>query len=171
MNATTEVKMSLKKRAAIMVAAAGIMLSMGSGMALAANIQGGDRTDDVLIGTTGNDRMNGLGKDDQLRGLAGNDILRGEKGKDHLLGYGGNDELYGSIGSDQYSGGEGKDLIRSARDGGDVDRVKCGTGFDRATVDQYDVLADDSCEVVRVIESPNPPEVEEPAVDAPAEEA
>ena len=170
MNATTtemenRVKMSLKKRAAILAAAAGLMLSglaMSSPLALAATINGGDRTEDTLIGTKANDRMNGFGKNDEIRGLAGDDVLRGEKGKDHLLGYGGNDDLGGGVGDDNLSGGEGKDVIRSARDGGDADRVVCGAGYDRATVDQYDRLADNSCEVVRIIESPALPEVEAP---------
>lgn len=164
MNATIEMKTSLKKRAAIMLAAASITLSglvMGSGMALAATINGTDG-EDVLIGTRANDRMHGLDKNDEIRALAGDDLLRGDKGKDHLLGYGGADNIAGGVGDDNLSGGEGRDVIKSARDGGDVDRVVCGAGFDRASVDQFDNLPDNSCEKVTVIESPAPAPVPEP---------
>ncbi len=92
MNANIETRMSIRKRAAILFAAAGMMLSVTSGVALAANIQGTEEQD-ILIGTKANDRMHGLDKNDQIRGLAGDDLLRGDKGKDHLLGYGGNDQL------------------------------------------------------------------------------
>jgi Ca2+-binding RTX toxin-like protein len=47
--------------------------------------------DDLLLGTTGNDRLFGLGGDDQLLGLDGNDRLDGGTGADQLIGGPGDD--------------------------------------------------------------------------------
>jgi Ca2+-binding RTX toxin-like protein len=68
---------------------------------------------DVLIGRTADDRMNGYGGNDQLWGRAGNDTLAGGAGNDLLAGGAGNDYLSGDTGSDTYrfGRGDGHDVI------------------------------------------------------------
>lgn len=165
MNARTNTKMSLKKRAAVLLTATGIMLSMGSGMALAANFTGGDKTDDVLVGTEVGDSIWGLGKDDVLNGLSGQDMLHGGDHRDILLGDEWDDKLIGGYGNDRLNGGLGNDSLHAALDGGDRDILTCGKGFDRAFVDQFDLIKDpNSCEKVTVREAPVPaPEAPAPA--------
>jgi hypothetical protein len=87
----------------------------------------GNKKNNVLAGGRGGDRINGG---------AGNDRIRGRGGDDCLKGQGGHDALSGGPGSDGIKGGAGNDRI-AARDG-EVDRVNCGKGIDRAVVDKVD---------------------------------
>lgn len=68
-----------------------------------------------LVGTSGNDIINGLAGDDILKGLAGNDFLDGGSGKDQMFG-GLNDDVYiVENTADQVieNANEGTDTIRS----------------------------------------------------------
>ncbi|MBD1928790.1 calcium-binding protein [Trichocoleus sp. FACHB-90] len=56
-------------------------------------INGTNGNDPNLLGTNGNDEINGLGGNDSLFGLAGNDILDGGTGSDRMEG-GAGDDLY-----------------------------------------------------------------------------
>lgn len=78
----------------------------------------GNRKDNLLVGTDGDDRiLAGLGNDDVFAGAGndfvvgdgGDDTLRGEDGNDKLLGYSGNDEILGGAGHDTLEGGLGDD--------------------------------------------------------------
>jgi len=79
----------------------------------------GSPGDDVLNGGPGRDVICGLGGDDVLRGRgradvllggAGNDRLVGGEGNDRLRGGGGNDRLFGGGGNDGCDGGRGRDI-------------------------------------------------------------
>ena len=67
----------------------------------------------VLIGTSGNDTLNGYMTDDILQGNGGNDSLNGRAGNDDLVGGRGDDLLQGDVGNDTFvfSKGDGKDTI------------------------------------------------------------
>jgi Ca2+-binding RTX toxin-like protein len=154
-----DVKTNIKRRAAIVLAATGLMLTVGSGVALAANIQGTDRPE-TLTGTAQADTINGLAGDDLIKGLAGDDTLNGGRNKDVLQGATGRDSLDGGVGADRLVGGADNDHLRGAGDQGDVDRVSCGDGTnDTAIVDQFDILVDNTCEnvTIRPTNAPPPP--------------
>jgi hypothetical protein len=89
-------------------------------------------------GGPGNDRLRGGAQDDTLNGGTGNDVISAMGGDDLLIGGGGRDVL---------SAGPGNDVIRAAD--GTRDEVRCGPGFDRATVDAKDAVSRD-CEKVRI---------------------
>jgi hypothetical protein len=106
----------------------------------------GTNAANAITGTARNDRLSGLGGNDRLTGFAGNDRLDGGKGNDRLDGGAGNDTLVGGAGADTLLGGSGNDTV-SARDGV-VDRIDCGSGRDRVTVDRKDRVSR-NCESVR----------------------
>ncbi len=75
---------------------------------------------DILTGTSGEDRIfAGAGNDavfggngdDRLYGEAGNDILYGQNNNDRLFGGSGVDKLYGGSGADRLDGGRGVDTL------------------------------------------------------------
>ena len=90
---------------------------------------------------------NGGPGNDRLRGGAQDDTLIGGTGNDSLSGMAGDDLLIGGPGHDIVSAGPGNDVIQAAD--GTRDEVRCGAGFDRATVDAKDAVSRD-CENVRV---------------------
>ena len=131
------------------------------GAAAALNARG-DSGRDAISGTTRTDTLRGLGGNDRLLGRGGRDRLFGGSGRDSL--YGGNDRdvLRGGPDADRLVGGRGDDLLRGgigndrirARDGRS-DRVDCGPGRDRATLDADDEILgatnakpDGDCETV-----------------------
>ncbi len=87
-----------------------------------------------IIGTPGNDNLNGTRDDDRMFGVAGNDNIIGNRGNDFMCGgsdhdslnggkdddtlYGesGNDTLKGEKGQDFLDGGEGNDLLEGGKD-------------------------------------------------------
>lgn len=82
-------------------------------------LQGGSRSDlldggdgsDTLIGSAGHDSLRGGLANDLVVGGAGNDCLFGDAGEDTLFGDSGNDQLLGGPGSDTLVGGLGKDTL------------------------------------------------------------
>lgn len=80
-----------------------------------------------LVGTAGDDLLQGGGGDDSLDGLAGNDTLHGEAGRDTLRGGDGNDMLRGGDGIDYLFGGAGDDQLEG---GDDIDEIDGGDGTD-----------------------------------------
>ncbi|MEM9222373.1 MAG: M10 family metallopeptidase C-terminal domain-containing protein [Pseudomonadota bacterium] len=74
--------------------------------------------DDVLDGTKNRDLIVGLTGDDTAFGFNGDDILIGGEGNDHLLAGNGNDFLTGGSGRDRLNGGQGHDTL-SGDDGDD----------------------------------------------------
>ncbi|XIA64140.1 hypothetical protein ACFIOY_35295 [Bradyrhizobium sp. TZ2] len=87
-----------------------------------------DDTDNVLIGTRGNDLLRGLGGNDIILGLAGDDTLEGGDGNDFLSGGRGNDNINTGHGDDVVLGGQGNDRIGGMA-GRDVVRAGAGDDF------------------------------------------
>jgi|GEM_PF-6155829 len=82
---------------------------------------GGGNGNDLLEGTSGEDRLSGGNGDDRLFGLAGHDRLEGGRGDDLLDGGSGADLLIGGKGNDRLIGGAGADLfVFGALSGNDV---------------------------------------------------
>ncbi|MBB5696539.1 calcium-binding protein, partial [Muricoccus pecuniae] len=82
---------------------------------------------DLLVGTIGNDVMDGRVQDDELHGGLGNDVLLGGSENDLLFGDQGNDTLLGGSENDTLNGGAGNDLLLGGF-GNDV--LSGGTGSD-----------------------------------------
>lgn len=102
--------------------------------------------DDVILGTTGDDLIRGLGGDDVICGGTGRDRIFGGNGDDlifggfdidRIVGGNGNDTVHGGGGSDRISGGPGDDVLNgdSGADriygDGDNDTINGGGGQDR----------------------------------------
>jgi len=64
-----------------------------------------------ILGTPGNDNLNGTGVDERIQGLDGNDSINGNGGNDTLLGGSGNDTIAGASGNDFIDGGNDNDTI------------------------------------------------------------
>ena len=122
-------------------------IGLPSGVALAVERTGG----------AGNDRMNGGTGDDVQTGGEGNDTIFANIGVDTTDGGNGNDTLWALARSDvqpdatgvdpngdSLDGGNGDDTFRT-RDG-EVDRITCGDGNDRALLDNVDVITDATAE-------------------------
>ncbi|QIG45704.1 calcium-binding protein [Nocardioides anomalus] len=80
----------------------------------------GTAGDDVLEGGNGRQVLVGLGGDDVLSGGNHNDCVVGGPGDDVLAGGNGLDLLFGQDGSDHLDGGTGKDLLDAGGDPGDT---------------------------------------------------
>jgi predicted extracellular nuclease len=93
--------------------------------------------EDTLEGGAGDDILFGLKGADQLFGFAGSDVLNGSNGDDLLSGGDGRDTLLGDIGSDMLMGDAGNDILIGGLNsdrlfGGDGDDIlDGGNGFDR----------------------------------------
>ena len=108
--------------------------------------QAGSDDGETLLGTPGNDVINGNGGRDTVVGLAGadcltgdedSDTIRGKSGDDVATGGQGRDFMKGNAGDDFFTGGQGKDRIRLAggtdegRGQGGNDNISTGGGKDR----------------------------------------
>jgi Ca2+-binding RTX toxin-like protein len=71
----------------------------------------GNKQDDFIEGTVGQDVFSGDGGNDIIAGGEGNDILAGNNGNDVLNGGEGDDQLYGGNGMDTLTGGAGADTM------------------------------------------------------------
>lgn len=96
----------------------------------------GTSGDDVLNGTPGRDVIAALGGDDVIYGRQGNDIICAGHGDDEVFGGDGADTIYAFNGADFLQGGSGPDLIFGGF-GSDVlwggngqDTLKGGPGVD-----------------------------------------
>jgi Ca2+-binding RTX toxin-like protein len=118
------------RRTGLILVAMVVALMLGSGVALAALVEGDDGAN-VLTGTSGADTIRAFGGDDLVRSLGGPDRIYGGKG---------NDRLYGGYGDDHIVS---QDL--NSRGIGQRDVVDCGPGHDTFEADFEDrVLA--NCE-------------------------
>ena len=79
----------------------------------------GTNGDDVLQGTFRDDVIVGLGGDDVIRGGSGSDVICGGDGDDVIDGESQDDTIFGGAGNDQIRGSSGNDTI----DGGDGNDV------------------------------------------------
>ncbi len=81
-----------------------------------------------IVGTSGNDRLNGTDGNDVIDAGDGNDRISGRDGDDTILGGAGNDRISGNDGDDTIDAGTGNDRVY-AGDGDDT--VIAGDGNDR----------------------------------------
>ena len=98
----------------------------------------------TLLGSDGNDTLNGTAQNDYILGLQGDDSLNGNAGDDFLGGGEGNDQLYGSDGNDTLIGGAGNDTLSG---GNGADTYIFGKGFGQDTVYNHD--SDNSVDTLR----------------------
>ncbi len=97
----------------------------------------GSQGSDRIIGTDGDDILNGFSDIDYIDGRGGNDIINGGSSGDTLLGSEGNDIINGGSGNDLLDGGTGNDIINGGssndrifgRDSNDI--LDGGRGNDR----------------------------------------
>ena len=91
--------------------------------------------DDYLFGGTGDDTVKGGFGNDTVFGGEGNDFAKGNFGNDVVLGGDGDDTVYGGIGKDTLIGGNGDDLIK----GGSGNDLLNGVGDELGSND-HDIL-------------------------------
>jgi Ca2+-binding RTX toxin-like protein len=103
------------------------------------------------MGNAGNDEFHGGSNADTFigdsyggAGAEGRDVLYGFGGNDALLGDGGADQIRGGSGRDEIDAGAGSDRIAAADD--EADSVKCGDGYDEATLDGRGLDSSLGCE-------------------------
>ena len=94
------------RRTMLAVLAAVVAVVVGSGTALALNVNCPNRTDGTCVGTSGADVMTGTDARDRIFAQAGADTLRGRGGDDDLAGMAGKDTSEGGAGNDWYLFGE-----------------------------------------------------------------
>jgi Ca2+-binding RTX toxin-like protein len=124
-------------------------------------LQGGPEDDDMrgtdhrdlLKGDGGDDRIRGFGERDCLFGEGDDDHIRGNSGNDNMDGGEGNDVIVGGKGRDEFHGRPGDDTIYARHTGDDVDRIRCGRGFDTVFADPTDKVGKD-CENVKIKSGP-----------------
>ena len=97
------------------------------------NDDGHDRSHPPIEGTSGDDKICGLGGNDIIYGRGGNDEIDGGTGKDLIYGGYGNDIIDERDGRGRIFGGPGKDKV-ILKDGS-RDHFKGGLGSDRARAD------------------------------------
>ncbi len=138
-----------------MFVAMAVALVLGSGVALAALVEGNNR-DNQLTGTNHADTIRAYGGNDVAWALSGRDHIYGGYGSDHLYGNAYGDTISGGKGTDRLYGGYGDDHLISrdlnSRGIGQRDVVDCGPGYDTFAADFDDrVLA--NCEEGSVVGS------------------
>ena len=95
----------------------------------------------AIIGTTGNDKLDGAGGNDTLIGSAGNDTLMGGTGSDVIDGGEDNDQIDGGDNNDNLHGGAGNDSITGGAGNDEMvggagnDTINGGAGDDEYFVD------------------------------------
>ncbi len=91
------------------------------------NLLNGTNSGDIILAGGGNDTVNGGGGSDIIDGGTGNDILNGGAGDDLIDGGSGNDTIDGGTGNDILDGGDGNDTING---GAGTDLLLGGSGND-----------------------------------------
>ena len=82
-------------------------------------VRGGNFFAGNIIGTIGNDSIDGGDNDDNIYGLEGDDTLNGNLGHDSLQGFLGIDVLNGGAGNDSFRGGKDDDILTGG-EGADI---------------------------------------------------
>lgn len=96
----------------------------------------GTSGNDILEGTAADDVICGYGGDDVIDAGAGDDVIYGHGGADTISGGAGDDTIYGGNGADEIRGFAGHDVIRAGRGndevrgGSDTDWIYGGRGND-----------------------------------------
>jgi Ca2+-binding RTX toxin-like protein len=131
--------MKIKRLAIVLLTTMGVVLALGSGVALAATTihcpndpsKGSPSTQLFCYGTTAADIMSGSDLLDEMFGMGGADTMHGYGGGDTLIGGNGSDHIYGDDGADENLwGGAYNDVTQTNTDTSD-DYVHGGSGPDR----------------------------------------
>lgn len=104
----------------------------------------------IVVGTVGDDAMDGRAGDDQLYGGLGNDVITLGGGSDHGDGGAGNDIILGGSGQDQIVGGSGNDLLMIGTSG-PADPIKDAalvSGLTAAGVNAAIIASDTGADIV-----------------------
>jgi T1SS-143 domain-containing protein len=89
--------------------------------------------DDVLVGASGNNSLDGGTENDAIYGMAGNDTLVGGAGSDFIDGGAGDDTITGGLNSDVLLGGSGNDTFNyGVNEGNDI--IDGGIGTDTLAI-------------------------------------
>lgn len=119
--------MARKTSVVFVVVALGALVA-GPGPALAGgSCQGRAPT---IVGTQGNDKLEGTRFADVISGLGGADVIKALAGNDYVCGGDGNDKIEGANGHDRIEGEGGNDTMQGGR--GD-DRLDGGSDTDTAS--------------------------------------
>lgn len=116
----------------------------------------GTEGDDVLDGTDADEFFCGLGGADVIRAGRGNDIILAGAGDDIVLGGAGSDRIFGGAGHDKLAGQTGRDRLfgnvgTDRLEGGPGrDRLIGGSGIDTCT-DKAGITRQRGCEEVEVV--------------------
>ena len=141
------------RKTTIMFVAMVVALMLGSGVALAALVEG-NNGDNTLTGTNRADTIHAYGGENVVRALSGRDEIHGGYGADQLYGGRYGDTIYGGKGTDRLYGSYGDDHIVSrdlnSSGIGQRDVVDCGPGFDTFAAD-FDDRVLSNCEEGSVV--------------------
>ncbi len=136
------------KKIATMTAALMFMLTLSTGAAFAALVEG-NNNDNTLTGTNRADTIHAYGGKDLVWALSGRDEVHGGSNADRLHGNRYGDEIFGGKGQDRLYGGKGDDHLvgRDLKSGGigQRDVLDCGPGYDTFAADYEDRVLD-NCE-------------------------
>jgi Ca2+-binding RTX toxin-like protein len=134
-------KEEIVRRTTLMFVAMAAALVLGSGVALAALVEGNNSAN-TLTGTNSADTIRAYGGNDLVWALSGSDRVYGGYGADQLYGNRYGDTIFGGKGTDRLYGGYGNDHIVSrdlnSRGIGQRDVVDCGLGYDTFAADFED---------------------------------
>jgi len=86
-----------------------------------------DGTVCTIVGTPGDDKLDGTTSNDVICGLGGDDVISAGDGNDTIEGGDGNDAIEGAAGNDIIDGGDGNDKVDS---GAGDDQIELGQGDD-----------------------------------------
>ncbi len=110
-----------------------------------ANLNGfGNALDNVIVGNSGSNLLEGMAGSDTLSGNLANDVLQGGAGTDTLRDNGGsnlldggsgNDALVGNAGNEMFAGGSGNDTVNTGT-GADLIAFNRGDGQDSVAASQ-----------------------------------
>jgi Ca2+-binding RTX toxin-like protein len=141
----------MKRRGVLLLTSIVVMVVVGAGVALAANIDCGDKPGAGCLGTN---------QPDTITGTSGVDIITAAASADTVNAFGGADEVYGDSGGDTLNGGNGNDYLEGGSganqvfgQAGDFDVVNVvdGDGNDFASggdgTDDACIIDDDSAEI------------------------
>jgi Ca2+-binding RTX toxin-like protein len=140
-----ERSLGMKRSGVLLLASIMVMVVVGAGVALAANIDcgtfgppGGNclgtNQSDNITGTANADHITAASGNDNVNAAGGNDDVYGDRGEDTLNGSSGEDEMYGDSGPDTLNGGDDADYL----EGGTGANVVNGQGGNSDVVNVVD---------------------------------
>jgi hypothetical protein len=119
----------MKRRGVLLLTSIVVMVVVGAGVALAANINcnGGN-----CLGTNRADNITGSNSPDTITAASGNDTVNARGGADQVYGDGANDTLNLGGGADYGEGGRGSNTVNGQGGNDDVSNVVDGDANDFA---------------------------------------